>query len=80
MSSRVPGVVLMVTSATLSGRPSASQFVKSVNLNVAKLRVLMTHEPSAVPIFWRVSLPLPVVAACVRGEAASLVSSRFESR
>ena len=54
----------MVTSAMLSGRPSVSS-VKSVNLAVAKLRLLMTQEPSTVPIFCRFSEPLPVVPAAL---------------
>ena len=78
-SSRVPGVVLIVTFATLSGRPCVRS-VKSVNLNVTKLRLLMTQEPSAVPIFCRVSVPLPVVAAALEAKSAELVSTRFESR
>jgi hypothetical protein len=40
----------------------------------------MTHEPSAVPIFWRVLLPLPVLPAWFEAKVAELVSSRFESR
>ncbi len=54
--------------------------MKSVYLAVAKLRLLMIQEPSAVPIFCRVSLPLPVVADWFEAKSELLVSSRFESR
>ena len=47
---------------------------------VAKLRLLMTHDASAVPIFCRFSYPLPVVAAAFCEKSAALVSSRFERK
>ena len=78
MSIRVPGVVFTVALAMLSGRPCVL-LVKSVYLAVAKLRLLMTQDPSAVPIFSRASDPLPVDAAAFE-EKRSLVSTRFESR
>jgi hypothetical protein len=54
--------------------------VKSVYFAVAKLRLLMTHDPSAVPIFCRVSRSLEVLAAEFEAKSAVLESSRFESR
>ena len=72
-----PGAVETVTSARLSGRPCV-RLAKSVYLNVAKLRWLITHEPSAVPIWSRASLPRPVDAASFDSNS-TLLSSRFES-
>ncbi len=48
-SSTVPGAVEGTTSASWSGRPCV-RFAKCVNLAVKRLRVLITHEPSAVKI------------------------------
>ncbi len=62
----------------LSGRPWVS-FAKWVNLAVAKLFELITHEPSAVPILRRASPPVPVVGAALAANR-SLVSVLFESR
>src|SRR3954467_12180202 len=75
---RVPGVVLMVTLAMLSGRPS-DRFAKCVYLKVAWLLGPITHDPSAVAIFCRMSAPVPVVGDAL-ARNRSLRSTRFESR
>ena len=77
-SSRVPGVVLIVTSAMLSGVPIVS---------LVKLRVLESDQapridyPGAfgVPIFRTPSLPVPVVGAAFAANR-SLFSVRFDWR
>jgi hypothetical protein len=78
ISRRVPGAVLIVTFAMLSGRPS-DRFAKCVYLNVAWLLGPMTHEASTVAIFWRTSEPVPVVGPA-SDRNRSLFSTRFESR
>ena len=70
--------MLIVAAEMLSGRPS-DRLAKWVYLNVAWLLGPITHEPSSVPIFWRISAPLPVVGA-ESARNRSLLSSRFESR
>ena len=69
-----PTAVETSTSATLSGRPWVG-FAKCVYLTVAKLRELMTHDPSAVPIFSGDSLPVPEVADGVGGERVARVDA-----
>ncbi len=78
VSIRVPGAVLMVTLATLSGRPSV-RFAKWLYLNVSRLRELMTHDPSAMAIFCVAAPPVPVVAAAFEAKR-SLLSVRSEPR
>ena len=78
ISSRVPGVVLIATVAIRSGCPIDS-LANRVNLNVAWLRGPTIQDPSSVAIFWRTSVPDPLVGAAFASNR-SLVSSRFESR
>ena len=67
-----------LTFAVLSGTPVVSS-EKCVYLKFRKLVALITHEPSAVPIFCHDSLPVPAVGA-VNWPNSELVSSRLESR
>ena len=78
MSRRVPTAVERSTSAMLSGRPWVG-LRKCVYLKERWLRESMTHDPSAVPILRRASLPDPVVPEAF-DRKRSLVSVRFDSR
>ena len=75
MSSCVPTAELDVTRRRRSPACPASRLLKSVNLNVAKLRELMTHEPSAMPIFCLDSPPVPVVPPRARAEQVAGVGA-----
>src|SRR5947208_16524610 len=62
MSSFVPAAVEKLDPTRVSGRLRV-RLPKSLSLNVAKLALLMIHEPSPMAIFRRPSSPVPCVPA-----------------
>ncbi len=78
MSRCVPRAVDTTADDTLSGRPCV-RLTKCVQVMVAKLSELMTHDASTLPTFSQDSAPEPVDAASFALKAW-LVSRRCESR